>query len=86
MSNELYLAILGIVYMVVKEYFDMKRAERASLKVDAQSEKIEEIHHATNSMKDALVKATGEAEFAKGVKSETDKAEGRQHPGNPDRL
>ena len=29
---------------------------------------IEEVHAATNGMKDALVKVTGEAEFAKGVR------------------
>ena len=40
--------------------------------------KIEEVHHATNSMKDELVKVTGDAAFAKGVKQEQDKAKEAQ--------
>lgn len=35
--------------------------------------KIEEVRHATNSMKDELVRTTADAEFAKGVKSEAQK-------------
>lgn len=30
--------------------------------------RIEQVHHSTNSMKDALVKVTGESEFARGLK------------------
>lgn len=34
--------------------------------------KIEQVHLATNSMKDELVKVTGEAEYAKGLKHGAD--------------
>lgn len=34
--------------------------------------KIEEVHKATNSMKDELVRTTGESEFAKGLKQGED--------------
>lgn len=35
--------------------------------------KIEQVHIATNSMKDALVKSTGEQAYAKGVKDEKER-------------
>ena len=38
--------------------------------------KIEEVHKATNSMKDELVAVTAKSSFAEGAKSEVDKARG----------
>lgn len=51
-------------------------------KLDNVTEKIEEIHIATNSMKDALVKVTGESEKAKGkLEGAAEEREKRQTPG-----
>jgi hypothetical protein len=44
-----------------------------------QNGKIHQIHQDTNSMKDALVKATGELMYARGVKDESER---KTPPGN----
>lgn len=72
------------------------KADEASVRADAaavvstqNAEKIEEVRHATNSMKDALVQVTGEKEFARGhemgkeVGKEIGKAEEKADPTTP---
>ena len=47
-----------------------------------QTTKIEQVHIATNSMKDDLVKATGTLEFAKGLKEGQENPESKKSPQN----
>lgn len=54
------LGALALVITAIASLGSMLLSWRNSLK-------IEEVRHATNSMKDELVKVTGEAEHAKGV-------------------
>jgi hypothetical protein len=67
------VALIGAIQVVVLALIAvwMKRME---YRQKVNYENIQKIEKATNSMKDALVKATGEAAFAAGAKSETDKS------------
>ena len=65
-SDTVQLALIGIVAMVVKELLDQLRARNAARRAKQMEAKVEEIHKATNSMKDELVKATSEAATAIG--------------------
>jgi hypothetical protein len=47
---------------------------RNSRRISVNSDRIELVRQATNGMKDALVKVTGEAKFAEGV------TQGEEHP------
>ena len=58
--------MIGIIAVAVFTYLGKRQGNR-------NEEKIEQVHKATNSMKDALVAATAKASFAEGAKSETDK-------------
>jgi hypothetical protein len=85
-SDSVWLALVGVLMLTVKEYFDAQRANRvavkvaevavkadiAATKVDRVSEQVEQVHIATNSMKDQLVSEVRKASFAEGVKSEKD--------------
>jgi hypothetical protein len=103
MSDAVWLAIIGVVAMAVKEYFDRQRAKDAAIKTDevkdtlktstdkqsakqdvilAQNEvvlaKVEEVHLATNSMKDDLVKKTEEEALARGGSEERARADAQR--------
>jgi len=58
MSDTVTLSIIGCVQVVALALIARRQSVAAK--------NIEKIEKATNSMKDALVKSTGEAEFAKG--------------------
>lgn len=55
------------VAAITGAYMTMNAQEHFDNKIGTVENKVEEIHKATNSMKDALVKVTGESERAKGV-------------------
>jgi hypothetical protein len=66
------MGVLGGIWVQVRGQNEARIDRHAlALKVDGQTENVKKIELATNSMKDALVKATGEAARAQGL------AEGR---------
>jgi hypothetical protein len=66
MSDAVWLAIIGLIYMVVKELLDSRRSSLARADIQEVKENVVTIEKATNSMKDALVHATKEAAFSAG--------------------
>jgi len=48
------------------------------------SRKLEDVHQSTDGKMDALITEVRAASFAKGVKSETDKHDDRDHTANSD--
>ena len=72
-SDAVWLALIGVLAMVVKEYIDHRRAAKATAAV-------EQIHVATNSLKDQLVSEVRQASFAAGEKAEKDKTNGEKQP------
>ena len=123
MSEAVWLGLIGILALVVKEYFDYKKwrisnekaedkakemkeaalnaarqvaeelareaemvRERLGRNTEANkaavaevAEKVEEVHKATNSVKDQLLALTDKEAHARGVKDERERA-GRGHP------
>lgn len=102
MSDTVWLAIIGIIAMIVKDYLDRRRAEDTEKKIDTKVDdvkktveivtaqqntklndlagQVEQVHVATNSMKDALVLATEKEALARGIKegTETQQEKNRQ--------
>jgi len=84
-SETVWLAVIGIVALIVKEVFDERRANRTAAKVETVKttletvtteqggklkgieDKLEVVHLATNSMKDALVSVTEKEALARGT-------------------
>jgi hypothetical protein len=62
-SEGVWLALIGIAAMVVKDLLDQKRAARAS-------EKLEVVHKATNSVVAKLLETADSAGAARGVAEE----------------
>jgi len=52
------------------------KSEKNVKKLDVMAEHVQQIEKATNSMKDALVKATGEARFAEGKEAGKNEKQG----------
>jgi len=59
-SDPVWLAIVGIAAMAVKEYFDDLRARRAAAKVKEVAVQLETVHKATNSIVQQLVSSAEE--------------------------
>lgn len=102
MSDTVWLAIIGIIAMIVKDYLDRRRAEDTEKKIDTKVDdvkktveivtaqqntklndlagQVEQVHVATNSMKDVLVLATEKEALARGIKegTETQQEKNRQ--------
>jgi hypothetical protein len=94
-GDAVWLALFGLIGLVLKEYFDSRRGQRAAqlvekVKTDLQRdtmaqnakletvvEKVEEIHKATNSMKDELVRKTEAEALARGGFEERERAEAK---------
>lgn len=77
-SDAVWLALIGLLAMCVKEYIDYRRAVSVVAKVEKATgkvaEKVEEVHKATNSLTDRLVATTKTEAHAAGVKEEKDKS------------
>lgn len=72
MSDTIWLAVLGIVAMVVKEYFDDKRGRKAQAATADASGQLTSIHTLVNSSWGAQLKLT--AGFARRLAEETKRA------------
>ena len=77
MSDTTWLAIIGLVTMVVKDYLDRRRIRDQENRLKDVAAKIEEVHKATNSLTYRLVETTKTEAHAAGMKEEKDKADGR---------
>lgn len=79
--NTVAVAFFAFLTLVVKEYFDRIRAKevaeqvaQVAVKAEENSGRLEEIHVATNSMKDALVLATEKEALQRGKNEERERA------------
>lgn len=70
-----FIAALPGLATAFMQFFN-NRAQRQQARV--VESKVDEVHHATNSMKDALVKATGDAKLLEGIQQGADAEKARQ--------
>jgi hypothetical protein len=68
------VAACGSATAVVMAVKNGRKIDGNSERIDTNSNRIEEVHQATNGMKEQLVKVTGDAKFAEGV------TQGEEHP------
>ena len=69
-SDAVWLGVIGVIAMIVKEILDDRRASRAEKKVDKVAVDLETVHKATNSLTDKLVAASALAGEQKGAQDE----------------
>lgn len=90
-SDPVWLAILGVVSLLIKEYFDRVRsaANTAQIKADVGQKlevvgvNVQKIETATNSMKDALILATEKEALQRGAVDERARADAAAGPPVP---
>jgi hypothetical protein len=74
MSDAVTISLIGAMATVVVSVVNMILAISTRDRGKRNEEHLVALKNQTDGISDQLVKVTGEAEFAKGVKSETDKA------------
>ena len=78
-GDQVWVAILAIIYMIVKEYLDERRAARTDNKVAVIAGKVEEVHVATNGLTARLVAKTEAEALSRGGVEERERADERAH-------
>ena len=78
MSDAVWLAIIGVVTMVIKEMLDQWRAVRAARHVKEVKDDLAVVKHATNSLTDRLVASADMAGQQKGADDERAREDARR--------